>query len=153
MAGYDYGQWKSNNAVAAEEKGLFPASVIGRKLGVTAKSIKELMSYSERHHTGSWFNWTAYYDLEEASARIEELKQYDRENKVETKEYSAKVQFITWRGGRRHPKADLHEYESIRVVEKGSFYTFFTTDIGVVRKKIDSNGTHVSINNLAKANG
>lgn len=61
MAGYA-GYSKSNNAIAAEAEGRFPASVLARKLGVKTGAIKALMSPGEWHHTSKRYNVTDYYD-------------------------------------------------------------------------------------------
>lgn len=77
MAGYN-GYSKSNNAVAAEEEGLFPATIAAKKLGVSAAAIKEILHPCEWHHTSSWFNRTNYYnisDLSEETAREPQAKQ------------------------------------------------------------------------------
>ena len=61
MAGYS-GYSKSNNAIAAEAQGRFPASVLARKLGVKTGAIRELAVDSEWHHTSKKYNVTVYYD-------------------------------------------------------------------------------------------
>jgi hypothetical protein len=61
MAGYD-GYSKSNNALAAEAEGKYPASVLARKLGVTVAAVREHLSPCETHHTSKNYNMTDYYD-------------------------------------------------------------------------------------------
>lgn len=69
MAGYDWSEGKSNNAVIAEESGLMTASRLAkwasrwkRFRGCTASDIKEILSPSEWHHTSKFFNRTNYYN-------------------------------------------------------------------------------------------
>lgn len=100
MSGYDYSQWRSNRAVAAEERGLRPISrwrrselvlAIAQKIGIdpqAAKELtkgytfdqlkKELLVCCEWHHTGAKYRKTDYYgvtvksqdELMEALAKI-----------------------------------------------------------------------------------
>lgn len=68
MAGYDWEKGMSNNAVAAREQGLLPASQCARRIGVEAKFISANFSPVEYHHTGKYFNVTYFYSLEEVIA-------------------------------------------------------------------------------------
>ena len=60
MVGYQNDFSKSNNAVEAENSGLFPASLISKKIRVPATLIKDNLEIAEVHHTSSWYNETAY---------------------------------------------------------------------------------------------
>jgi len=69
MAGYS-GYSRSNNAVAAERDGRFPASTLAARLrafrrfrGCTASDIKWLLEPSEYHHTSKRYNCTDFFDL------------------------------------------------------------------------------------------
>jgi len=73
MPGYS-GYAKSNNAVAAEEMGYYPASILARKLRVKTAAVKALMEPTEHHHTSKRYNLTAYYSLDEASDMVDELR-------------------------------------------------------------------------------
>jgi len=139
MAGYS-GYSKSNNAIAAEQEGLFPASVLARKLRVSTEAIKSILVPEEWHHTSSWYNRTDYYSLEEAEVKLQQLKAFAAPRKQE--KYKADVAFLVWSGTRKHPKAKEINYTDIEVTEKGSYYVF-ATPLGNVRKKIGSNGTKV----------
>lgn len=73
MAGYDWAQGKSNNAVAAEGRGLSNATETAKACrdagykGVTSAFIKEnplVPGTGEWHHTSSMYNRTDYFDPE-----------------------------------------------------------------------------------------
>lgn len=61
MAGYN-GYSKSNNAIDAEKRGLFPASRLARELGVKTAAIQALIDAEEWHHTSKKYNETNYYN-------------------------------------------------------------------------------------------
>lgn len=90
MAGYDYGRWKSNNAVFAENCGKFPLSKIRAsmltdyEIKFTLEEAKILAKIgewepSEWHHTSKMFNETNYYSLdalwELSNDRYDEMKE------------------------------------------------------------------------------
>lgn len=68
MSGYD-GYSKSNNAVAAEARGLVTATAAAAALrafgipGCTAGDVHTALRWAEKHHTSSHYNMTPYYDL------------------------------------------------------------------------------------------
>lgn len=161
------GYSKSNNAIEAESKGRYPASVAAKKLGVKTGAIKLYIDTDEWHHTSSMYNRTPYYDirylleykeggkealqaegLEESEITdieklYEQLKNY-KEPKKDEQVYKADVEYIVWSGTKSRPKANVKTYKNIEVREKGSFYTFVLPDGSTVRKKISSNGTNVT---------
>ena len=153
MAGYHLYS-KSNNAIVAEKENKFAATVAAKKLGVSAKAIQEVLSPCEWHHTSNHYNRTDYYDIDGLlavkngeSVDEEDIELYNlllgfKAEKQNQDTYIADVEFLTWSGTRKHPKATEHRYDNIRVLEKGCFYTFFTPH-GEVKKKIGSNGTWV----------
>ena len=163
-AGYK-GYSKSNNAVAAEDEGKYPASIAAKKLGVSIEAIKTYIPTFEWHHYSSYYNevyvyditpylmlknnedMTDYYDDEEITKykeNYEKMKQMSRlKQNSDEKKYRANVEYIVWTGTRNHPKANIQKYENIWVKEKGEFYTFILPDKTEVRKKKGSNGTYV----------
>src|SRR5574344_3170610 len=75
MAGYDWINGKSNNAVYSEENGKANKSQINKELlekyevPLKVKEVKDLIdsgfiNRSEWHHTSKYFNRTDYYDIE-----------------------------------------------------------------------------------------
>lgn len=66
MAGYDWSQGKSKNAVYAEECNIITKTALATKLKVPGVVIDKasFIEPCEWHHTGKYFNETDYYDLE-----------------------------------------------------------------------------------------
>ena len=156
MAGY-FEFSKSNNAVAAEESGRYPATTLGKLLGVKPKAIKALLTASEWHHTSSHFNKTDYYDAEEAQERLEELKAWQEPTAGEITHLGCSGEFVDWSGTRNHPKATVVKFEGLKVVEKGDWFTFVIQVTPVMVRKIrkgrSTNGFKVYDSNKRKING
>ena len=156
MAGY-FEFSKSNNAVAAEESGRYPATTLGKLLGVKPKAIKALLTASEWHHTSSHFNKTDYYDAGEAQERLEELKAWQEPKAGEIIHPGCSGEFVDWSGTRNHPKATVVKFESLEVVEKGDWFTFIIQVTPVMVRKIrkgrNTNGFKVYDSNKRKING
>lgn len=174
------GQSMSKRAASAYEDGRKPLSkfnsedlleVNSRLTGKERiKSVKELKLVLEKtsghewHHTGSYYNKTNFYDVEDIfdnddidniiiSARDyiknekEELKKAkeSEKGKVDLNKYKGDISYIEWIGTRNHPKANHKVLENVNIEEKGQFY-IITNDNGevILRKKIGSNGTEVT---------
>ena len=156
MAGY-FEFSKSNNAVAAEESGRYPATTLGKLLGVKPKAIKALLTTSEWHHTSSHFNKTDYYDAEEAQERLEELKAWQEPKAGEIIHLGCSGEFVDWSGTRNYPKATVVKFEGLEVVEKGEWFTFVIQVTPVMVRKIrkgrNTNGFKVYDSNKRKING
>lgn len=76
MAGY-FNYSKSNNAVAAERDGKYPATRFAQIYGFkSAKSVRECLKSSEWHHTSKRYNITDYYDFESYLENIERLNEF-----------------------------------------------------------------------------
>ncbi len=60
--GYDWGEGKSQRAVAAESRGLRTATQTAKVFGVSTKTIRAVLAPVEWHHTSKMFNATDYYD-------------------------------------------------------------------------------------------
>jgi len=82
MAGYDWSQGKSNNAVSAERDGLMVATAAAKwarqslgLAGCTAKDIATVVPASEWHHTSKRFNRVNYYDSAEIEEAADELRE------------------------------------------------------------------------------
>lgn len=138
MAGY-YGYSKSNNAVEAEYKGYFPATVLAKRLGVHAGAIRELLCAREWHHTSKFYNCTDYYSEEEAMEILEELKAW-RPPKQQEKEYpNCSGQYLVWSGTRNYPRARVVRFDSCKVTEKGDWFIIHLP-AGDVRKNRSTRG-------------
>jgi hypothetical protein len=53
MAGFDYAQGRSNNMVAAEDRGMVTIGRWAKRHGVSARAAIEVMRPTEAHHTGT----------------------------------------------------------------------------------------------------
>lgn len=158
------GQSKSVRAFAAEEEEKYPASECDKLLGVRSGATKAVLSPSEWHHTGSYYKETDYYDIrlllaiknndeevmseynedeiKEAKQKYEDLKQW-KKPELQSNTYKADVEWLTWSGTRKHPKAEEHKVKNTEVTERGSYY-YFKDEYGIDTKKmIGSNGTRV----------
>ena len=159
------GQSKSVRAYEAEDNDRYTATECDRLLGVRSGATKACLVPSEWHHTGSYYKETDYYDIRlllaikdndeeiiseydedeinEARESLEELKSW-RKPKLTSKTYKADVEWLTWSGTRKHPKAIKHSVKNVDVEERGSYY-YFNDEYGTPTKKmIGSNGTHVN---------
>lgn len=158
------GQSKSVRAYEAEDNDRYTATECDKLLGVSSGATKACLVPSEWHHTGSYYKETDYYDIrlllaikdndeeviseydedeiKKAKESLEELKSW-RKPKLTSKTYKADVEWLTWSGTRKHPKATNHSVKNADVEERGSYY-YFNDERGIPTKKmIGSNGTYV----------
>lgn len=139
MSGYQDDFSKSNNAVAAEQDGRFPATVLAKRLGVKAGAIKALLSPSEWHHTSKFYNSTDYFLEESALEIIDELKAWKEPVKGEDRFESCHGQYLEWSGTRNHPRAKVIEFKDTLVTRKGDWFTLHLPS-GPVRKGKSTRG-------------
>ena len=158
------GQSKSVRAYEAEDNDKYTATECDKLLGVKPGATKACLVPSEWHHTGSYYKETDYYDIrlllaikdndeeviseydedeiKKAKESLEELKSW-RKPELTSKTYKADVEWLTWSGTRKHPKATKHSVKNTDVEERGSYY-YFNDEYGIPTKKmIGSNGTYV----------
>ena len=158
------GQSKSVRAYEAEDNDRYTATECDKLLGVRSGATKACLVPSEWHHTGSYYKETDYYDIrlllaikdndeeviseydedeiKKAKENLEELKSW-RKPKLTSNTYKADVEWLTWSGTRKHPKATKHSVKNADVEERGSYY-YFNDEYGIPTKKmIGSNGTYV----------
>lgn len=119
---------------------------------IKLKVLKErLLRCTSWHHTSSYVNATDFYSFDEEAAEalteedIEEMRMPSaRKEEREPVSYRGEIRFLEWSGTRNHPKAKEKTLESVKIVERGSFYWIYD-DYGtlLLRKKIGSNGTVV----------
>lgn len=171
------GQSKSVRAYGAEDDDKYSATECDKLLGVRSGATKACLVPSEWHHTGSYYKETDYYDIrlllaikdnneeiiseydkdeiKKAKESLEKLKSW-RKPKLTSNTYKADVEWLTWSGTRKHPKATKHFVKNVDVEERGSYY-YFNDEYGTpIKKMIGSNGTYVnrlseSVLNEAKA--
>lgn len=117
--------------------------------GATAEELAKLKSYrlkdlrecvltlTEWHHTGKFFNETNFYAVcfeDEKNEIFERLEQCSKAptKKEEPQIRKARCKFLTWGGTRNHPKA--YEHEEIGEIKGNWFYC------SVGKKSINANG-------------
>jgi len=151
MSGY-CGFSKSNRAAKAEKNGRFPASIVAKMLGVPCAYIKERVKTGEWHHSSSWFNCVDYYDLEDVREWIEseegkaDLEQWRASQSQKTKSIrtGCVVEWVEWRGTRRHPRAIKKRQEGCTVEDAGkSFLRIILPNGKEMRKKRDCKGLEI----------
>lgn len=115
MAGFDYSQGKSNNALAAEAGGKITLGRWAKRYGVTAAAAKAVMNVYEYHHTGTGRRGKSretYYiasTWQASPEQIAEMKAWDRTARLAKAGIGAidhndcVVRWIEWNGryGRR----------------------------------------------------
>ena len=159
------GQSKSVRAYGAEDEDKYSATECDKLLGVRSGATKACLVPSEWHHTGSYYKETDYYDIrlllaikdnneetiseydkdeiKKAKESLEKLKSW-RKPKLTSNTYRADVEWLTWSGTRKHPKATKHSVKNVDVEERGSYY-YFNDEYGTpIKKMIGSNGTYVN---------
>jgi len=129
--GYNWEEGKSQNAVWAEEEGLFPASKLASIYGVETQAISHLLPWEEWHHTSHAFNKTYYYSRDKVEERLDEIKALSKEIRRQRKEqgkhtYTFSNCIVEWtetvKDGRRF--RDVHRsYKVPTVTGKGSTIT------------------------------
>lgn len=141
MSGY-FEFSKSNNAIAAEHAGRYPATKLAQILGVKVGAIKALMNPCEWHHSSKHFNHVDYYSQETAEEIIEELQAWKPEKKDETQLENVRGSFLQWSGTRNHPKAQRIEFGPVRATKKGKWFILHLPN-GDIRKNEDTRGLHL----------
>lgn len=144
MAGYS-GFSKSNNAVAAEAHGRYPATAAARLLGVPVAWVK-LQHTREWHHTSSWYNSTDYYDIDTLSEHLATDEGQEQLAQVKTEIASRKqtasrvitgatVRWLEWVGTRNHPRAIERESTGCTVTDTGGKFVTVALPDGTTFKK------------------
>jgi hypothetical protein len=151
MSGY-CGFSKSNRAARAEREGRFPASIIAKMLGVPCAYIKERIKTNEWHHLSGWYNCVDYYSFEDIQVWIEseegksDLAQWKEEHSKKTTliRTGCCVEWLEWRGTRRHPRAVVRREEGCTVEDSGgSFLRIILPNGTEIKKKRDCKGLEI----------
>lgn len=147
MAGYDYSEWKSNNALMAEQSGMATASVLSRRFKVSTQDIKNNVSPMEWHHTSSWYNRTLYYDPECVEDFLmtkegrEALERYRNKDKQTVQVHKrCRVEWIEWDGTRNRPIPVEMIATGATVSVKGQTATIQLKDGTSFTKRLTTNG-------------
>lgn len=154
MSGY-FGYSMSNNAVAAYDDGLVPASKI---TGVPAALVREFCRRAEWHHTSSHFNRTDFYRPSEVRAvfGLEVSEDYDavpsavaalaawkaakKIGKTANNHENCRVEWLEWSGSRKHPKCTKRTADGCRVEVKGVTATITLPDGSLLVKRLETRG-------------
>jgi hypothetical protein len=143
MSGYQEDFSKSNNAVEAENRGYYPASILAQRLGVKTKAVLSLLHSAEWHHSSKFFNPVAYYSEEDAIEKLDALKAFQEPKKAEAVFQNCRGSFLIWGGTRNHPKATEAKFSGATVTQKGDWFTISIPGEAPFRKKKDTRGFEV----------
>lgn len=151
MAGYDYSNWKSNNAVEAEDRGLVKAGTVAHQFGVSAAAVASEIWPTERHHVSGGFNLVGYYDFDRITDQhIERCRKFDSRH-TRRSILSATVEFLEWPNFKvgRYAKNDSaptkHEIAGCRVTFKTAATLVITTPSGqTLTKRTSTRGLKVT---------
>jgi hypothetical protein len=134
---------KSNNALNAESSGLYPATILGKKLHVNPKSIVALMQPSEWHHTSKMYNVTNYYSEEQALEIIDDLKKWKEPLQDVSVFEDVSGSYLVWTGTRNHPHATEIEFKNAKAYKKGTWYILELPDGTRIKKGENTRGFHL----------
>lgn len=156
---------KSNNAVAAERRGLVNSSTAVKQLKIAASVFSSNFDPVEWHHAGPYKMRTNYYDislylaadsgaapgrftaeqLDTARAELEEMRALSREARrasskiVESVVWPmAKIEWTEFEGSRKRPRP-VHFSETSAAFQRGTFVHFVSANGHEIRKKADGN--------------
>ena len=145
---------KSNNAISAEENGLFPASTIAKKLKLNVKFIKDNFRWDEWHHTSKNYNKTYYYNISEIQEYIDEnpnaFKEFKAKNKKgNTTKICKSIEWLEWSGTRSHPTAQKNKLENVEITYNGkSSYSWFNEFGTKITKRVGTKGFYINGNSV-----
>lgn len=153
MAGYA-GFSMSNNAVDAYDRGLLPASKIGR--GIPASLIARHVGHEEWHHSSKHFNEVRFYDPARVLAAFGVEPHPDHEPDPEAIAALAAhkaaradapnvhtgctVEWLDWGGTRKHPRAYPQRATGCTVAIKGQTATITLPSGSTFQKRLTTNG-------------
>jgi hypothetical protein len=140
---------KSNNALAAEREGRFPATGISKALRVPAAAVLALApDDGEWHHCSKFANEIRYFDLEVCreyfgsdvgKAAMATWKAARKAVAVVVHENQT-VAWLEWGGTRSHPKADKREVAGCVVTIKGNTATITPPTGKPFQKRVTTRG-------------
>ena len=154
MAGYNYAAGMSNNAVAAYDDGLLPASKIK---GIPAALIEAHCRYAEWHHSSKAYNRTKFYDPAYVRARfgLEASEEHQADADAVAALSAAKtakkadssqvltgcsVEWLEWSGSLSRPRCEEMKAEGCTVVVKGQTATITLADGSSFIKRLSTRG-------------
>lgn len=133
MAGFNYELGRSNNMVAAEDRGMITIGRWAKRHGVSAAAAQEIIRPTEAHHTGtgrrgkSRLTFVIASEIEPTAGQLSAMREFDRAAKS-AKESAAVIyehcarRYITWpttRGARRVPTEHVEGPGTLAVFADG----------------------------------
>jgi hypothetical protein len=162
MAGYNWSEGKSNNAVSCENEGKVNKSQITKDvlknygIDLSVKDVKSLIENGfikpcEWHHTSKFFNCTDYYDFEYLAEDLNEnredyIKALDEIKQKQDDVIYAEIMvtFISNIGSKRNPRYDIEE--KIYFAEVKGFYSNRTLcSITTFNEKFSKNEKYIKV--------
>ena len=153
MAGYNYQSGMSNNAVAAYDNGLLPASKIK---GIPAALIEQFCRFEEWHHSSKNYNCVKFYDSAYVRAlfglaasedhepnphAIAALEAWKEQKKgAPTIHTNCTVEWIEWSGSLKRPKAEECSACGCTVSVKGQTATITLANGNSFVKRLSTRG-------------
>lgn len=134
MAGYS-GFSMSNNAVAAYESGMLPASKLAARIGrgATAAGVAAVLMPSEWHHTSKNYNRTDFYDFRSAAenrAGEREIEIEDAEDEIEAEIIAASKALKSAKSEARRLVAECTEKNALwTLTPEGDVWIHFAYDL------------------------
>ena len=154
MAGY-HGFSESNNALAAKENDVVPASYIKQ---VPAKLIKDFLPRDEWHHSSKFYNKVNFYsrsrvlavfgliqsDEYDADPRaIKALADFKKTKKSPVELNDCRVKWLEWYGSKKRPKCREKEAAHCTLKLKGQTATVTLPNGQELIKRFSTNGFYV----------
>jgi hypothetical protein len=157
MAGYSPKYSMSNNAIAAYEDGLRPASKIP---GVPAVLIKKHCRPAEWHHSSKAYNRVNFYDpsvvrvifgiephedYEVDPAAVAALAEFKVGKQPVETHLNCRVEWIEWSGTLRRPKATNRAEEGCTVTVKNQTATIALPGGRTLTRRLDTRGFRFNV--------
>ncbi len=135
MAGFDYEAGRSNNMVAAEERGMVTIGRWARRYKVSAAAARAIMRPHEAHHTGtgrrgkSRLTYVIAGDCEPTAEQLAAMRDFDaaakaaKEEQPVTTHTGCVVRYLTWpttRYARRIPTEVIERNHTIELFADGT---------------------------------
>ena len=158
MSGYSHDFSMSNNAIAAYDNGLRPASKIS---GVPAVLVKKFCRPDEWHHSSKAYNRVNFYNPTEVRAifGLEVSEDFDADSRaiaalaehkvggagIET-HMNCRVEWIEWAGSLKRPTATKRTADGCAVSVKGQTATITLPTGETLTKRLATRGFHFRAN-------
>jgi len=153
MSGYNYLNWKSNNAIEAEKGGLIKAGQLARRLCVSIAAVKAKISPQEWHHVGGGYAKVNYYQRTPPDWQVEAAREYDQAHRPQSWP-SATVRLLKWpkfkvgRFARNNSRPTEVVHENVRVTRATpNTYKILLDDGREIIKRATTKGLVIRVGN------